>query len=59
MTCEYIQVTYGWHTSTYEWHTDENYWIKLMTFTEEIVNGKFYFLYSVNYAIYIGSGWPY
>ena len=23
MTCEYIRVTYGLHTSTYEWHTDD------------------------------------
>ena len=22
MAYKYIQVTYGWHTSTYEWHTD-------------------------------------
>ena len=23
MTCEYIRVTYGWHTSTYEWYKDD------------------------------------
>ena len=23
MTCEYVWVAYGWHTSTYEWHTDD------------------------------------
>ena len=22
MTCEYIRVTYGWHTSIYDWHTN-------------------------------------